>query len=252
MSQKSFKDWIDGLQQESWQLEMIVSGLSIAFLFNGYQYLRELGDGSIIWMMTSPTSLILSISLLFFPFAIIFLILNLCVHLFCRALWIGTIGLRSVSGDIDYERLAYNQQFTNYLKARIGDFDRYIQKLEDFCSLIFSFTFLIAFCIISAILFFVTLMILGFIISFLFELILPTKIVDIISIIFTIFFTLAGLLYFIDFFTLGFFKKRKRFSAWYMPIYRFVSFRLKMHNTSLTRSQTMLIREILKDLQISR
>ncbi len=219
-----FTEWLNSLQQESWQLEMLVSGLSIALLFNSYQYLRELGDGSIIWLMTSPSALVLSISLLFFPVTIAFLILNLCIHLLCRALWIGTIGLRSVSGDIDYDKLNYNQKFTKYLKKNIGNFDKYIQKLEDFCSLIFSFTFLIAFCIISAISFFVVLIILGFILNFLLEPILAVETVDTISLIFTILFSLIGLLYFIDFFTLGFFKRKKRFFSWYIYIYRFVSF----------------------------
>jgi len=224
MAKKSFKDWLEGLQQESWQLEMIVSGLSIALLFNGFQYLRELSNGALIWSMASPTALILSILVLFFPLAIIFLILNLCIHLLFRSLWIGTIGLRSVSGDIEFEKLGYNNQFTSYLKNKIGDFDAYIQKLEDFCSLIFSFTFLIVFCIISGMLFFSAIMVSSFIFDFLTKFILAPETADIVSFIFTLPLFLAGIMYFIDFVSLGFFKKRKRFFNWYMPIYRFISF----------------------------
>lgn len=220
---KGFTDWLNKFQQESWQLEMLVSGLSIALLFNGYQYLKEVGDGIFIWYMSSPTSIVLGVCLLFFPFAIIFLILNLCIHLLCRGLWIGTVGLRSVSGEIDYDRLAYNQKFTIYLKKKIGSFDNYIQKLEDFCSLIFSFTFLIVFCIISTMLFFVVGMFYSFIIDFLLKLFLETETAEFATLFFTVPLMLAGLIYFIDFFTLGFFKRRKRFFNWYLPVYRLLS-----------------------------
>jgi len=72
----------------------------------------------------------------------IFLI-NLIIHILIRSLWIGAIGLRYVSGDIDYDHLNYSSRFLDYYKGKIGSFDRYIQQLENFASILFSFTFLL-------------------------------------------------------------------------------------------------------------
>ena len=68
----------------------------------------------------------------------IHIILNLIIHVVLRSLWIGALGLRYISGDIDIEKLNYSKRFTNYLKKKIGSFDDYIEKLEKLCSVIFA------------------------------------------------------------------------------------------------------------------
>ena len=44
------------------------------------------------------------------------LIINLILHVVLRGLWIGAIGLRYVSSEIDYEALNYGKRFTKYLQ----------------------------------------------------------------------------------------------------------------------------------------
>jgi hypothetical protein len=55
------------------------------------------------------------------------------LHVVLRGLWIGALGLRYVSGDIDYEQLKYSPKFTKYLSKKIGSFDKYIATLENYC-----------------------------------------------------------------------------------------------------------------------
>ena len=219
-----FSEWLNGLQQESWQLEMLVSGLSIALLFNVFESTGDYFQSVKLWIFVSPTTAILSFAFLLLYCGILFLLLNLSIHLLCRALWIGTIGLRSVSGDIDYEQLGYNKKFISYLNKKIKSFDSYIQRLEDFCSLIFSFSFLILFCLFSAFCFFIVLILLSTLMNAIHGLFYTEEIADSFAFLFLSPLLIAGILYFIDFVTLGFFKRRKKYFSWYLPIYRFMSF----------------------------
>ena len=142
-------------------------------------------------------------------------------------MWIGAIGLRYVSGDIDYEKLGYSELFTNYLKRRVGDFDVYIEKLEKMCSVIFAYTFLLFFIFMSLIL--ATFWFVAFVI-------LSTKFIDFADGsnpdsgaaefgIFVMIVLLLGLFLLIDFVTFGGFKKikDKTVSKAFMVIYRVFS-----------------------------
>jgi len=99
---KKFKKWLDILQQESWQLELIISGFAIYGLFLVVDPIRieiiqaEINQNNyaeIFWESMYIAWFILSA--------------NLLTHVVLRGLWIGAIGLRYVSGDIDYEALNY-------------------------------------------------------------------------------------------------------------------------------------------------
>ena len=150
------------------------------------------------------------------------LLANLLIHVILRGLWIGALGLRYVSGDIDYEVLNYSPKFTNYLKKRIGSFDKYIASLENYCSVIFAISFLLIFYVL-AITF--TILAIALIANYIIasdE--LPSWISQgvgitlVLFVVFGMFFTL------IDFLTLGFLKKKKWISAIYFPIYWVFSF----------------------------
>ena len=82
----------------------------------------------------------------------IFLI-NLLIHIILRGLWIGAIGLRYVSEDIDYEKLNLSSYFEKLYTRRYKSFDDYIEDLEKICSVIFAYTSLLFFIFISACLF---------------------------------------------------------------------------------------------------
>ena len=65
----------------------------------------------------------------------------LLIHVILRGLWIGSPGLRYVSGEIDCENLGYFEKFTHFLKEKSGSFNRYISQLENICSTLFALAF---------------------------------------------------------------------------------------------------------------
>lgn len=207
-----FKKWLDKLQQESWQLELIISGFAIYGLFTAYEPLEIKLVTSISAELTAFSSLWMIVLL-----CCQILIFNLVIHVLLRGLWIGAIGLRYVSGDIDYEKLNYSQKFTSYLKKKVGSFDQYIARLENYCSVLFSVSFLLIFYVIG---FFSVLLILGIVINSL-NLIdfISKESIEIIRWIFLGVTLFAALIVFIDFIGQGFLKKKKWTSKLYFPIY---------------------------------
>lgn len=218
-----FSLWLEKLQQESWQLELIISGLALlgvwysrSLLIEVDYYLQVNGTGELFKYIKTI------IPIMWFGWAIF--MLNLLFHIIIRGLWIGAIGLRYVSGGIDFESLKYSEVFTEYYKRKVISFDHYIEKLEKISSVIFSYTFLLFFMFFSvaiAGLFFISMInILELIIgerSKFFEFIIGT---------FVLIILLFGAIVFIDFMTLGQLKKVKEraVSVPYLYIYRFFSF----------------------------
>lgn len=214
--------WLELLQQESWQLELIISGFAIFLVASLYDTLIEFGMEIEVANMglVSP-----GISNLFFAIVMgawLFLLVNLIFHVTLRGFWIAAIGLRYISGEIDFEELKFSSKFDSWLREKTIPYDEYIERLEKLCSVVFAFTFLIIFMLIALGLF---LMVQIFIVSFFrdfvearFEFIGEAP-----KLIFLSLFNLAGLIYFLDFVTLGRLKRVKWFSRFYFPIYRFFS-----------------------------
>jgi len=218
---KSFTKWLEMLQQESWQLELLISGFAIFLLAESYEPVRNLEN---------QINLLLSGSayygLLFVPYQVILgawyvLIINLILHVLLRGLWISTIGLRYVSGDIDFDKLKISPKFDQFLRSKIVSFDLYIQQLEKLCSAVFGFTFLIIFILISGGLYVVGLFIIGISMEG-----ISTSFGDIwvlVIVPFLLIYLLGGFIYFLDFITLGWIKRQKGVAGFYYPIYRFFS-----------------------------
>ncbi len=211
----NFKKWLDKLQQESWQLELLISGVSILGLFTALEPLQyKINEASVVG---SPYRYIFS----FLNTSFYILIMNLVSHVVLRGLWIGAIGLRYVSGDIDYATLKYSKKFTDYLSKKVGSFDRYISKLEDLCSILFAMTFLVLFYFISFLIF---MFLMAAIINFFATSNMVTSNLNKVL----IFLFLTGLLFsylivFFDFITQGLLKKKKWTSTLYLPLYKVFS-----------------------------
>ena len=208
----NFKKLLDKLQQESWQLELIISGFAIYGLFAANEPLELKASESVIAGADEFGQFwaILLICCQIFTF-------NLIIHVLLRGLWIGAIGLRYVSGDINYSTLNYSEKFTSYLKKKVGSFDRYIASLEAYCSIIFAASFLMIFYVIGF--FTVTISFVLIIQSFELLTFLPKWAIRTIIITFIIPFFISSILVFIDFLGQGFLKKKKWTSTLYFPIY---------------------------------
>ena len=68
--------------------------------------------------------------------------------------WIGAIGLRYISSEIEYDELNYSEVFTKYLRRKVGVYDDFIERLERICSVLFSYTFLLFLFFLSTLCYF--------------------------------------------------------------------------------------------------
>jgi len=208
----AFKKLLKKLQEESWQLELLISGFAIFGLFTIFDPIsvsvQEAKNTQHIY--TFVVTLVAQISCAI-------LIFNLVLHVLLRGLWIGALGLRYVSGDIDYEKLNYSEKFTTYLKKKVGSFDKYIGTLENYCSIIFAISFLLIFYVLA--LTFTIIFIALIAIYVLDSDWLPGWISKGIGIPFMVFICIGMFITFIDFVTLGSLKKKQWISKIYFPIY---------------------------------
>lgn len=215
--------WLESLQQESWQLELIISGFAIFLVGSLEDPLSEWGTRMSVATAGIENNFILMLPLIIMYSAWFFLLINLVLHLILRGLWISTIGLRYVSGDIDWDELNFQPKFQNYLQSKIGSYDEYIERLEKLCSVVFAFTFMIIFIFISFGLWLMTIIFLIEVFQKLMSPILSESTYMIVKRVIFILWVTTGIFYFVDFLTLGWLKRRKWASKFYYPIYRFYS-----------------------------
>ena len=213
----AFKKLLQKLQEESWQLELLISGFAIFGLFSAWEPLELL-----IREANNNDQNYYQLALVFLRISCAILLFNLLLHVILRGLWIGALGLRYVSGDIDYEKLNYSEKFTNYLKKRIGSFDKYIATLENYCSIIFAISFLLIFYVLA---FAFTMIVITLIANYLLGSdSIPKWVSRGLGIPLILFIVFGMLLTFIDFLTQGFLKKKKWISKIYFPFYWVFSF----------------------------
>lgn len=222
-SKSKLKELLDRLEVESWQLELLVSGFAI--FLTGSSFEPVLSYGSRLQVISDGLDHSFGLFSLFASFllvSIFFVFVNLILHVVFRGLWISAIGLRSISGDIDFDALNFTQPFDRFMRKKLGSFDDFIQRLEDISSVIFAFTFLLIFMVISFVFFILFLGGIGALLDPYFDQD-HAMIFDALLGVLVIILFLGAILYFLDFITLGFFKKKKWIAVWYYPIYRFYS-----------------------------
>lgn len=213
----SFKKLLDSLQQQSWELELLISGFAIFGLFTAYEPVKiemtNAGNEQQIYNFVIYFLALTACSILLF---------NLLLHVILRGLWIGALGLRYVSGDIEFEELKYSERFKKYLSKRIVSFDRYIGSLENYCSILFAVSFLLIFYVLAMTLVIIAFVLIGnFIID---NDNLPGWISKGVGIPLMFFLALGMFLTFFDFITQGLLKRNKWVSKIYFPVYWVFSF----------------------------
>lgn len=216
-----FKEWLEKLQQESWQLELLISGFAIVGIFAARTTIKNLEIFKELYLF-DETGKMAGILIMVLQKGWWIFFINLIVHVILRGLWIGAIGLRYVSGEINYDQFSYAAKVTQFLKNAVGSYDDFIENLEKLCSVIFAYTFLLFLLFFSMMLFFMEIALIG---------VIGTKIFGESSStmqglsLFIAVYMILGLVVFIDLITLGGFKrvKEKHFAAVYYYIYRFYS-----------------------------
>lgn len=82
--------------------------------------------------------------------AVYILIVNLSVNLLLRAYWVGLVGLKSVfKRNADADELGLQHKFKLFYGKRIKDLENTAVKIDGFCSIVFSFSFLQIFIFLS-------------------------------------------------------------------------------------------------------
>jgi len=221
--QGSWQNWLNQLRNNSWNLELLVSGFSILLIARGQEALQEdinLFDlnrfdstwAELLYNVNSIIYLILEIMLV-----------SLVINVLLRGLWIGAVGLSSVKDkELNiYDKFAPRFQF---LKYSIDHWDDYIERLDKLCSAIFSFTFLSVFIFISFSL--VSLLYFPLLNKLFFEYLVEAvgEWIDPIGTVLLYGFLLISFIYFVDFLTLGWVKRLKGFDKVYYPLYRFMGY----------------------------
>jgi len=226
-SKDQISSWLSKLEQESWQLELLVSGFTIFLLFKGSVALTEYHQHFNYEFYTfNNLPAFLNVLIAVLRFSVYILIISLVTHLLLRGFWIGAIGLRSVQSGISYKKLKYSKFFTQKLETKNISLDQLIVNLDSICSVIFSFTFLLVAQLLAFGLYSVAV---GLINAF-FEFLISISgesfhpVIRAFQIGNVLFFLVTGIIYFIDYFSLGFFKKIRWLSKVYYPLYRMYGF----------------------------
>jgi len=218
MEKGSKPKWLRRVQEQSWEPEILISGLVLFALFqipdridafSDYLELNSVyffSDGTINEALASVVKV-----------ALYWLIIGFSLHLFLRSVWTAFVGLSYVyGGGVDIEKLPYHRRFKKVIGREPG-FDQRIQQLERLCSTLFSVTFLLFMCTIGAICY---LLFVGLVAFIYFEIFPPGSSgfsADGFAII-------LGGVYLIDFITLGGIKRIPYVNRVYYPIYRLMSF----------------------------
>ena len=205
------------LQRDSWQLELLVTGFALAGMISGLEEFRDWNSRTLAALNGNGILTVFAGGLILCVyFAYLITLANFFFHVVLRCLWIGAIGSRSVMRTTVLHRRKLAPRFVNFLARRSGDIDAYIRRLDDTASLVFAFTFLLIIVAVSLLTTSVVLVLFGFLIQ---EFNRQLWLVVVIGLFITVF-MIAGLLYLIDFLTVGWLKRFRWLSVVYYPFYR--------------------------------
>lgn len=131
-------EWLKALERQSWEAELIVSGLAIY----GAIYLLPCVDAIIEKAALSFSDRIIDSMEFLLMYLIVtsrIILLSFILHFVMRTLWIGVVGLSSVYPDgINLDNKAYTRSFLSKYKEEYPTLTDYSIKLDNICSQIFS------------------------------------------------------------------------------------------------------------------
>lgn len=229
---ENLRRWVNNLQLESWQLELLITGFSIFLLVTSLQEFEAFSASLVFDKLTFGGEInpIVSASFVLIlkaiPLAMRFFLFSLLAHLLLRGFWIGIVGLSSVSNKINFDALSLQGNFRKYIAKNVRTLDELILYLDKIASVIFAYTYLLAFSIISVVLVGSFLLIFLSISTYLPTVMSNVVIVGVINyFIFFVWFILivAAIIFFLDTLLFSAFKRSKWFSVLYYPIYRIYS-----------------------------
>lgn len=213
------RNWLNRIQEQSWEPEILISGFVLFALFRVPPLLEDLNlflnNNSIQVFSRGNVDENLSALL---TVSNGWLIFGFSAHLFLRSIWVAFIGLSYVYKEgIDFSNLKYQTVFRKEI-TRNSNYVDIIHKLEKACSTTFAISFLWFLCVLGVTF---SLLIIGGIINLLIYF-LPDQIGNMnwIDPLINVFF----FIHIFDFVTLGVLKRVKYVSYIYYPIYMLISY----------------------------
>ena len=137
MSDKKPK-WLQALEAQSWQAELIASGLAIYGSLSLGTYLDYYFDWAVLRFDERTLSIMVYMSLYIYC-AHALLVVSFIIHLVLRILWAGILGLSSVfPTGVNADTKVYPDYFKEKIKRDYPSLSNYSLELDKMCSLIFS------------------------------------------------------------------------------------------------------------------
>ena len=213
--------WLEDLQQKSWEPEILLSGIVLYGMFKVPDLLDDFQVffKSTIFGNSNDINNLVGL----FKMGIYWLITGLILHLICRGIWIGMVGLSySFPDGIQHERLKYKGKFKNKV-SKTPPYELIVMRLEKISSSLFSVSFMLFMSLLGGYLFFLVLIIIPFTVSYLyFDISFDGLFVEIFKVYAMVIFIISviGLA---DFLSLGYFRRFKWVAKIYWPIHIFIS-----------------------------
>ena len=211
-------NWLKELQLKSWEPEILLSGI---VLYGMFQLPKAL-DSFLFFFQNEVFNVINAMDLLIalLKVGINWLIIGLILHLICRGLWIGMVGLSySFPKGIHIDRLKFRPLYLKKVR-RVPLFEDIILKLEHVCSFIYSLSFLLFMSLVGIYIYAIVLVGLPLTITALAlgranineQLAYAANFYSNIV-------AIVGLVGIVDFVTMGYFRRFRFFAAAYKPLY---------------------------------
>ena len=162
-TEKQKIEWFNKIRLNSWEVEILIVGFVLVIMLQIPEYLDYMMDKvdfsqpmNTIYELSSWIGKMSSLWVI--KLCINILIISFSIYLGLRGFWVGLIGFSSVyPNGINLEKLNYNKVFSEQLEKI--NFNNYIVKIDNACSMIFSFSFFFSFQIVSLLLFFIQVLI---------------------------------------------------------------------------------------------
>ena len=131
-----------GIHTRTFEAELLISGAVVFGLFQAQPVLSRFFDGMLVRLEGQLRSVVL-LGQTYLSLVVYALIVAFLLHLVLRAFWIGLVGLESVyPGGVKWDRVEGGPFFVENSRKRLGSLAQIIDRVDDLCSLIFSFGFM--------------------------------------------------------------------------------------------------------------
>ena len=205
--------WLKRIQEQSWEPELLISGLVLFALFQVPdivdQLWRHLEINASAFLARSGAADAIPVLL---KVSVYFLIVGFITHIFLRSIWVAYAGLSYLFKDgINFSNLRLPDMYARHLSK--VTYEERIKKLEKICSGMFSLSFLFFMIILGLINVGLIILLCVYLTVTLFPGFSYFGI-------FSILYLLLGLLFLFDLLTLGVLRRIPYLSTLYYPIYR--------------------------------